>query len=92
MSDSIRINIGVAAVKAITPIVKRLEKGFQIEQVDELTYQLRLNICGSCEFKRTDNHCAKCLCPIAYKAKLMYSPYAQAVGQKTKVTCPEGHW
>lgn len=88
----LRLNVGTAAAKAALPIAKRLQAGLNVEVVGDQTYELRLAICDGCEHLTEDNHCGRCFCPVEYKAKLAYNPYAASVGIKSKVTCPEGKW
>jgi hypothetical protein len=90
--DRLKLSVGTAAAKAALPIAKRLEKGLKVEQVDNETYQLRLSICNACEHLTETNHCGRCFCPVEYKAKLAFNPYAAGVGVKTQVKCPEGKW
>ena len=85
--------LGVAAAKAATPIARKLQAGFNIEVVDDLTYKIRIGICEGCQFFRDDRSCGKCLCPMDYKASLKHNPYLAGVNSKlVEVKCPEGLW
>ena len=90
---TIKEEIGVAAAKAATPIAMRLQAGYKIDTVDDVTYGIRIAICEGCQYFRDDRSCGRCLCPMDYKASLMHNPYEMGItGKLVEVKCPEGLW
>ena len=71
-----------------------IDKGFNLEKVDDVTQKVRISLCESCEyFEPIERRCLECCCPMDFKTTLLYDPIKMGIMfKKTKIACPIGKW
>lgn len=73
---------------------KALNLGLEMTEVDDVTRNLRLAICESCDKLNWEGTCGLCLCDMNFKSTLKFMPFQMGVteDQKELVACPLDKW